>query len=381
MQLIKDCFGDRFSNNEIFDRLSISRRTGYRALRNDDRIGKAPGRKAKIGEDTITKMIEYIESGGCAGVGNVWKHLADRFAPDCNPKTVQDAVKRRGFQNRRDTVSLEPLIDPALEGVVEDDLQSPCMPDQHISSQPLPSQNQQLPQSDPQALADAAFDQQMEDSAMEGAIESLSEFQTRYVLRMICNRLPQASQLFTQYFFEASDFMPPPPSNVEEPLAALPRSDLPSQFQPVIEQQIGQQLGQQMEHQLGQQIEEPMEQQMSTFESRPRRQRMAICRRCQQTFDRVDNTMENRRCLYHKGALPDPNLSPNTSRFSTKDCTQYHRHAGGGARSLHLVLLRRQWQCPRLLPSNAHDQEEAAIRTEAGCRRGRHGRRYARRCG
>lgn len=103
VRLIKDCFGDKFSNNEIFDRLKISRRTGYRALGNDERIGKAPGRKPKISEDTIKDMIEYIEGGSCIDVGNVWKHLAERFAPDCNPKTVQDAVKKSGFKNSRST--------------------------------------------------------------------------------------------------------------------------------------------------------------------------------------------------------------------------------------------------------------------------------------
>lgn len=99
VRLIKECFGDRFSNNEIFDRLKISRRTGYRALGNDERIGKAPGRKPKIMESTIKDMIEYIEAGGCNNVGNVWKHLAMKFAPDCNPKTVQDSVKKSGFTN------------------------------------------------------------------------------------------------------------------------------------------------------------------------------------------------------------------------------------------------------------------------------------------
>lgn len=99
VRLVKDCFGDRFSNNEIFDRLKISRRTGYRALGNDERIGKSPGRKPKIMSDTIKDMIDYIESGGCNDVGNVWKHLAEKFAPDCNPKTVQDAVKKSGFKN------------------------------------------------------------------------------------------------------------------------------------------------------------------------------------------------------------------------------------------------------------------------------------------
>jgi len=101
VRLVKDCFGDRFSNNEIFDRLKISRRTGYRALGNDERIGKAPGRKPKISDDTIKAMIDYIEAGGCNDVGNVWKHLAEKFATDCNPKTVQDAVKKSGFKNYR----------------------------------------------------------------------------------------------------------------------------------------------------------------------------------------------------------------------------------------------------------------------------------------
>ena len=101
VRLAKDCFGDRFSNNEIFDRLKISRRTGYRALGNDERIGKAPGRKPKIADAIIREMIDYIENGGCNDVGNVWKHLAEKFAPDCNPKTVQDAVKKSGFKNYR----------------------------------------------------------------------------------------------------------------------------------------------------------------------------------------------------------------------------------------------------------------------------------------
>ena len=106
VKIIKDCFGDRFSNNEIFDRLKISRRTGYRALGNDERIGKAPGRKPKITDETIKNMVEYIETGGCTDQGNVWRHLAERFAPDCNPKTVQDAVKKSGFKNNRSMLEL-----------------------------------------------------------------------------------------------------------------------------------------------------------------------------------------------------------------------------------------------------------------------------------
>lgn len=34
-----------------------------------------------------------------------------------------------------------------------------------------------------------------------------------------------------------------------------------------------------------------------------RRPRLAICRRCNQQYDRAENTMSNRSCLYHKGGL------------------------------------------------------------------------------
>ncbi|KAI9722486.1 MAG: hypothetical protein M1828_004733 [Chrysothrix sp. TS-e1954] len=289
VKLAKDCFGDRFSNNEIFDRLKISRRTGYRALGNDERIGKAPGRKPKIAEITIKEMIDYIENGGCNDVGNVWKHLAEQFAPNCNPKTVQDAVKKSGFRNLRSEVKLEPLLeqqlsDDQLAPVEEDELAARQLQAQQQEEEARQAQEaqqveqaqeaqrvEQARQEQQQAAIDPQFQQQPQDTLRE-QIETSPPETIRYVLHHLVAQLPDAFQIALQFFD------PYAPASANPPVAQMGSSgsytDALQNF-----------------HTMS----------ADTPDSGGGRRKIVVCRRCDQAFDRQDNTMENRHCLYHKG--------------------------------------------------------------------------------
>lgn len=218
VRLAKDCFGDRFSNNEIFDRLKISRRTGYRALTNDERIGKAPGRKPKITEETIKEMIKYIEDGGCSDVGNVWKHLAEKFAPDCNPKTVQDAVKKSGFKNFTNQVKLDSLLQqtvPENQLAPNEEAHQRELQADHTEQTPHQLPHAQQPMHHAHAAAiDPVFSQHTApDDVLRGAIQTAPLEHIRWMLTECVLRLPEAASLTSQYLcpFAVSHAPPPPP--------------------------------------------------------------------------------------------------------------------------------------------------------------------------
>lgn len=296
VRLVKDCFGDRFSNNEIFDRLKISRRTGYRALGNDERIGKAPGRKPKIAEETIKQMIEYIEQGGCSDVGNVWKHLAEKFAPDCNPKTVQDAVKKSGFKNYQNQVKLDPLLDqqvpenqPAPNEEAEQHAQY-ALQQAAASVQTQPGsamqqaqqgQQQHVP-TDQQSMIDPAFHHapSAPEDVLRNAIATAPPDHIRMVLQDISSRFAEASQIASAYLCPFASHYPSLPL----PVAHMGAS--------------------QMHHSLH--VPSPHS------AAQDHKRRLAICRRCGQQYDRAENTMEKRECLYHKGKVGRHSLSPAT---------------------------------------------------------------------
>lgn len=267
MRLIKECFGDRFSNNEIFDRLKISRRTGYRALGNDERIGKAPGRKPKISDHTIKEMIQYIDEEKCANVGNVWKHLAERFAPECNPKTVQDAVKKSGFKNNRSTVKLEPLLN--LE--ISDNQPAPLDDQDALPAQSTPGQRMQgTPPFNDFHFQANQFDSDFQPTnaardILNQSIDTAYESTLRHILKDACNRSSETEHLTLSYLC---------PHLTHQPAPQAPATVTTYRFQHHDD---------------------------DTPASAKRAPRLAICRRCNIQYDRQENNMDNRHCLYHKG--------------------------------------------------------------------------------
>lgn len=304
VRLVKDCFGDRFSNNEIFDRLKISRRTGYRALGNDDRIGKAPGRKPKILDSTVKEMIEYIESGGCSDVGNVWKHLADKYAPNCNPKTVQDAVKKSGFRNYHSSVKLEPLLNEQLpdggapgaddEGDPTDhQLQEDAAAAQQRAQQVDQAQQAERAhreqqaqqqhhhhhhqqQQQQQSVFDPALQHQTPQDYLRHVIATFPQDFVRYVLNDLVGRNQEAMILAHHHFSSA-------PYAVQHSNTA-PMAQLAVSTQPNLNAlQVSP---------------------LATPHAQGTKRRVATCRRCGLQFDRAENKMENRECLYHKGSFP-----------------------------------------------------------------------------
>ena len=329
--LIKECFGDRFSNNEIFDRLKISRRTGYRALSNDERIGKAPGRKPKIMESTLNQIIEYLTNDGAKGVGNVWKHLAEKFAPDCNPKTVQDAVKKHGFNNYNSELlcpglaeisytdnPLDPLesfdlndflnlndssdsdcsiqgqvkLEPLLNLPLPDNQPAPAEEaaaaaahleqnelDQHAQQERQVQQAQQAQQvNDAQQVIDPTFHQHTHtgEDELGHAIRTASDAQVRFILHEVTARVPAAYSLAHSY--------------------------LPSVVQPYTSRQSS---AAQVAH-MGDSNQMPstpggFHGQVANSSLSSAKRRIAVCRRCNRQFDRAMNTMDKRECVYHKG--------------------------------------------------------------------------------
>lgn len=371
VRLIKECFGDRFSNNEIFDRLKISRRTGYRALGNDERIGKAPGRKPKIAEETIREMIEYIENGGCNDVGNVWKHLAEKFAPDCNPKTVQDAVKKSGFKNYHstlidnhislnifgltsflDNVKLEPLLNEPLPdnqmAPIEEDAAAEQLQQEQNSANEHAQQVEQAQQAEQmhreqqqqhqqQNVFDPALQHQTPpqsaNDVLRDAISSAPEGHVRYVLHELTNRLPQAWQVAHQYL--CSQFpgpSAPPVAQMSAPPqiagSPLPAAQLRSN---------GLEAGE-------------------IINTKGRR--IAVCRRCNQHFDRAENTMESRSCLYHKGSpqKTDPNSKGTIETDPTAfiwSCCGGNGDVRGCCRAMHTTKKKRKYSSKKRSASEA----------------------------
>ena len=368
--LVKECFGDRFSNNEIFDRLKISRRTGYRALGNDERIGKAPGRKPKIAEDTIREMIEYIEAGGCNDVGNVWKHLAEKFAPDCNPKTVQDAVKKSGFKNYHSqyfafyrksqtvlngctgTVKLEPLLnEPVPEGQmapIEEDAAAEQLQQEreHAEQSQQIEQAQQAEQIQREQQQQDVFDpalqqpqppQATHQELLRDAINSAPEQHIRYVLHEVTNRFQPAFQVAHQYLcsqFSAPTAPPVAQMSAPAPMVASPLPQLRSNA-----------------------VESP-----DIINTKGRR--IAVCRRCSQHFDRAENTMESRSCLYHKGS---PQKTDPTSAGSIEtdpvafiwSCCGGNGDVRGCCRAMHTTKKKRKY-------SKKRDATTAGLDNESG---------------
>ena len=390
VRLIKECFGDRFSNNEIFDRLKISRRTGYRALGNDERIGKAPGRKPKIAEETIREMIDYIESGGCNDVGNVWKHLAEKFAPDCNPKTVQDAVKKSGFKNYHsessieyltpwlcstpsseedelsgssDNVKLEPLLQeqlpdnqmaPIEEDAAAEQLQQEQNANEHAQQVEQAQQAEQMQreqQQQQQNVFDPALHQTPPQSAHEilrDAINTAPEQHIRYVLHEITNRDPPAMQIAHQYL--CSQFPAPPAPPVAQMSAPPPLGG-----NPLAPTQLRSNAN-------------PLEAEIINTKGR----RIAICRRCAQHFDRAENTMESRNCLYHKGSpqKTDPNSSGTIETDPTAfiwSCCGGNGDVRGCCRAMHTTKKKRKYSSKKRdattagLDDSGDDVDESTI--------------------
>lgn len=387
VRLIKDCFGDRFSNNEIFDRLKISRRTGYRALGNDERIGKAPGRKPKIMDSTIREMIEYIEAGGCKDVGNVWKHLAERFAPDCNPKTVQDSVKKSGFTNYHsmicvqsseqqisdttyaiDQVRLEPLLNEQVPenqpAPVEEEAAAVARELEHERAQQIdPSmqqdQGQRQAQNEPtpQSAIDPVFQQQH--GAQEGlliqnlrlALPSAPDENIRYLIHELLGQMPETAHFMQPYLIPAAH-------------ASNPRPAQPSHAAPAVAQMTAS----------AQAISDsPLRQIQShgpggSISVIGQKRRLAVCRRCERQYDRSINTMGTRECLYHKGSPQKINPAPTGTIEENPEAYIWSCCGGNGVvrgccRAMHTTKKKRKYSKKRDAETAELDDEDGAAQS------------------
>ena len=197
----------------------------------------------------------------------------------------------------QDNVKLEPLLNEQLPengmAPIEEDAaaeqlqQEQNQATQHAQQVEQAQQAEQIhrEQQQQQNVFDPLLQQQPPQQSaqdiLRDAIQSAPEQHIRYVLHEVTNRFPNAMQVAHQYL--CSQFpapAAPPVAHMAGP-GPLAGSPLPPQLRSNISQEI------------------------LTTKGR----RVATCRRCNQHFDRAENTMESRNCLYHKGSpqKTDPN--------------------------------------------------------------------------
>ena len=205
-------------------------------------------------------------------------------------------------------------------------------------------QQQQQQQQPPPSVFDPALQQQAPhqsaNDVLREAISSAPEGHVRFVLHELTGRLPQAWQVAHQYLCS------PPLPQAGPPVAQMsaPPQIASSPLPP---------------HQLRSNGLESGE----IINTKGRR--IAICRRCNQHFDRAENIMESRNCLYHKGSpqKTDPNSEGSIETDPTAfiwSCCGGNGDVRGCCRAMHTTKKKRKYS------SKKRNASEAGFDNESG---------------
>lgn len=140
----------------------------------------------------------------------------------------------------------------------------------HVHAHAQAQVQPRVPEQQQQQAIDPVF-QQTTSEALRNAIGGAHDQHVRFVLHEICSRYSDAASLATSFL---CSFPQPVPAPSIQHMQVMQMEDSLQEHQIPIQQISGRS-----------------------------KLRLAVCRRCGRHYDRAENTMKTRECLYHKGVL------------------------------------------------------------------------------